>query len=230
MIIGLVGFIGSGKGTVGELLAQDHGFTQDSFAAPLKDAVAAIFGWDREMIEGATKASREWREQKDSFWSEKFNKPFTPRLALQLMGTEAGRNVFHQDLWVASLLNRCNQRVESTVVTDVRFKNEVAALQKAGGVIVRVRRGAEPTWFETAKRANEGDADAYADMRGTHQSEWDWIGSPINHIIYNDGTLADLRDNIRHIVTNKTIFESTMPTQISSGQAIFLLTKPYECN
>jgi hypothetical protein len=220
MIIGLVGFIGSGKGTVGELLTQDHNFIQDSFAAPLKDAVAAIFGWDREMLEGNTKASRDWREKIDQFWSEKFDKPFTPRLALQLMGTEAGRNVFHQDLWVASLLNRCNQRAESTVVTDVRFKNEVAALQKAGGVIVRIRRGTEPTWFETAKRANEGDSEAYTNMIGIHQSEWDWIGSPMNHIIYNDGTLADLRDNVRHIIANKTVFESHMPTQISSDSAV----------
>ena len=154
MIIGLVGFIGSGKGTVGELLVQDHGFIQDSFAAPLKDAVANIFGWDRQMLEGSTKDSREWREQLDEFWSKAFGRPFTPRLALQLMGTEAGRNVFHQDLWVASLLNRCGQRGGDTVITDVRFKNEVTAVQKEGGIVVRVRRGAEPAWFHTALCAN----------------------------------------------------------------------------
>ena len=41
MLIGVVGFIGSGKGTVGDLLEQ-KGFVKDSFAKPLKDACAAL--------------------------------------------------------------------------------------------------------------------------------------------------------------------------------------------
>jgi hypothetical protein len=211
-LIGLVGFINSGKGTVGDFLACDHGFTQDSFAAPLKDAVAVIFGWDRQMIEGATHDSRLWREIPDDFWSEKFGKPFTPRLALQLMGTEAGRNVFHQDLWVVSLLNRSAQRTGSTVITDVRFKNEIAAVQKEGGIVVRVRRGAEPEWYHTALCANKGNTAAIQEMKqlGIHQSEWDWVGEPINHTLYNDGTLADLRDNVRHLVQNQNVFLTSL--------------------
>jgi hypothetical protein len=212
MIIGLVGFIGSGKGSVGDILSLDHNFVQDSFAAPLKDAVAIIFGWDRENVEGATPASRLWREIPDEFWSEKFGRPFTPRLALQLMGTEAGRNVFHQDLWVVSLLNRCSHRSASTVITDVRFKNEIAAIQKAGGVVVRVLRGPEPAWFNDALFANQGNQDALQKMKhlGIHQSEWDWVGEPINHTLYNDGTLADLRDNVRHLVQNQNVFLTSL--------------------
>lgn len=207
MIVGLVGFIGSGKGSVGDMLALDHGFIQDSFAAPLKDAVANIFGWDRQMLEGVTKTSREWREQPDEFWSDKFGKSFTPRLALQLMGTEAGRNVFHQDLWVASLLNRCNHRTAPTVITDVRFKNEITAIQKEG-IVVRVKRGAEPEWFHTALSANRGNTAAMKEMEtlGVHQSEWDWVGCPINHTIYNDGTFADLRDHVRFLIENQNVF------------------------
>jgi hypothetical protein len=181
MIVGLVGFIGSGKGTVGNLLA-DRGYTQDSFAAPLKDAVANIFGWPRIMLEGDTEMSRKWREEPDTFWSEKFGKEFTPRLALQLMGTEAGREVFHNDLWVISLLNRSKGR--NTVVTDVRFKNEVKYIQQNGGLVIRVKRGAEPVWFdwsETKLREN-----------GIHQSEWDWIGCDFDWVIENDGTIDDL--------------------------------------
>ena len=78
MLIGLVGLIGSGKDTVADRLVQKHGFQRDSFAKSLKDAVASIFGWDREMLEGQTKESRQWREQPDKFWSEKFNKEITP--------------------------------------------------------------------------------------------------------------------------------------------------------
>jgi len=212
MIVGLVGFIGSGKGSVGDFLVQDHRFVKDSFAAPLKDAVSFIFGWDREMLEGSTAASRQWREKPDDFWSDKFGKEFTPRLALQLMGTEAGRNVFHPDLWVASLLNRCNHRTMPTVITDVRFKNEIAAVQKEGGIVVRVRRGAEPYWILTAEQANAGVQNSINVMKGLgiHQSEWDWIGCPMNHTIYNDGTLADLRDNVRFLIENQNVFLTSL--------------------
>lgn len=209
MIIGLVGFIGSGKGTVGDILRDECGYIQDSFARPLKDAVAAIFGWDRQMLEGATKESREWRERPDAFWSGKFGYEFTPRLALQLMGTEAGRNVFHQDLWVASLLHR--NIGKDVVITDVRFKNEIATVKKNGGKIVRVRRGPNPEWYTTALYANtpgwigvEESQRCLTEMKdlGIHVSEWDWIGCDVDETIYNDGTLADLRNNTKGLLTS----------------------------
>ena len=120
-IITIDGPSGSGKGTVGDLLEQ-KGFVKDSFAKPLKDACSAMFGWPRDLLEGDTEDSRQWREQPDEFWSEKIGKKFSPRLALQLLGTEAGRNVFHKDIWVNSLLKRADGK--NVVITDVRFKNE----------------------------------------------------------------------------------------------------------
>ena len=44
MLIGVVGFAGSGKGTIGDILVGDHQFVRLSFADALKDAVAVIFG------------------------------------------------------------------------------------------------------------------------------------------------------------------------------------------
>lgn len=195
MIIGLVGFIGSGKGTVGDLLAT-KGFIPDSFARPLKDACSSIFGWPRELLEGNTEFSRTWREQPDKFWSEKFGYEFTPRLALQLMGTEAGRNVFHNDIWVISLLNRAKGK--DVVVTDVRFQNEVKYIQDNGGVVVRVKRGPEPEWFKVAEDANAGYYSAALHMKdlGIHQSEWDWIGCEFNCTIENNGTIDDLGNKV----------------------------------
>ncbi len=197
MILGMVGFIGSGKGSVGDILQSEYGFVQDSFASPLKDAVSKIFGWDRQMLEGATKESREWRELPDPFWSEKFGYSFTPRLALQLMGTEAGRDVFHKDIWVISLLHR-NQG-KNVVITDVRFKNEIDLVKKNGGKIIRVIRGQEPTWYETAKSANYGNSQASEDMKalGIHLSEWDWVGQQMDYTIHNNGTLEDLTQQVR---------------------------------
>ena len=49
MILGVTGFIGSGKDTVADYLCTFHGYKRISFAASLKDAIASIFGWDREI-------------------------------------------------------------------------------------------------------------------------------------------------------------------------------------
>jgi len=213
MIIGLVGFIGSGKGAVGDILEQ-RGFVKDSFAKPLKGACSVMFGWPREMLEGDTEVSRKWREEPDGFWSERFGKEFSPRLALQLMGTEAGRNVFHKDIWVSSLLNR--SKGKDVVVTDVRFKNEVKFIQDNGGVVIRVKRGKEPEWYEAAERFNGGPKLYARDIEGKnmswsiskdimekvaiHQSEWDWIGSEFDFVIENDGTINDLGNKVNELL------------------------------
>lgn len=69
-IIGVVGFIGSGKNTVGNFLIDSLGYKQDSFAGPLKDCVSVVFGWDRQMLEGDTKESRAWRDSPDEWWEK----------------------------------------------------------------------------------------------------------------------------------------------------------------
>lgn len=200
MLIGVVGFIGSGKGTVGDLLEQ-KGFVKDSFAKPLKDACSAMFGWPRELLEGDTEGSRQWREQPDEFWSEKIGKKFSPRLALQLLGTEAGRNVFHKDIWVNSLLKRADGK--NVVITDVRFKNEFKFIHKNNGIIVRVKRGPEPDWYQDAITFNKGDryigwalAKERLKRRGIHQSETDWVGLKFDYVIENNGTLEELGNKV----------------------------------
>jgi len=197
VIVGLIGFIGSGKGTVGDLLV-DKGFHKDSFAAPLKDACSVIFGWPRELLEGDTELSRKWREEPDAFWSERFGKQFTPRLALQLMGTEAGRNVFHSDIWVVSLLNRAKGR--DIVVTDVRFKNEVKHIQDNGGIIIRVKRGENPVWFNDFVNYNQHPTMYSYPNVNIHTSETDWIGCWHDYLIENNGTLADLGNKVDDVL------------------------------
>ena len=198
-IIGLVGFISSGKGTVGDLL-ESKGFYKDSFATPLKDACSVMFGWPRELLEGDTEVSRSWREQQDSFWTEKFGYSFSPRLALQLMGTEAGRDVCHKDIWVISLLNRAKNK--DVVVTDVRFQNEIKYIQDNGGVVVRIKRGSEPEWYSLAEDANQGFSSAIMGMadKGIHKSEWDWIGSEFNYVIENNRTVQDLGNEVKSML------------------------------
>ena len=81
-IIGLVGFIGSGKDSVATRLVES-GCVQESFAGPLKDACANIFGWDRDMLEGQSGKSRDFRETCDLYWSTKLGiKDFTPKTSI----------------------------------------------------------------------------------------------------------------------------------------------------
>ena len=64
-VIGVAGLIGGGKWSVADILVGEFGFEKLSFADSLKDMIASIFGWERRLLEGDTKESREWREQVD---------------------------------------------------------------------------------------------------------------------------------------------------------------------
>ena len=211
MIVGLVGFIGAGKGTVADLLVEKHNFSKESFANSVKDSCAAVFGWDRAMIEGDTSESRAWREKPDQWWSEKFGKEFSPRLALQLMGTEAGRDIFHPDLWVHTVMRRCeNAPWNNYVIADVRFPNEINAIVKSGGKVIRVRRGEDPEWYSLARECNLYNKqdimrNAYPEV---HYSEWAWIGSHYDVVMDNNCTLDELKvrvDNLLDSVYNNRV-------------------------
>ena len=201
MIIGLVGFIGAGKGTVGELLKL-NGYKQASFAGALKDTASVLFGWDRDLLEGDTDKSRIFREEKDEFWSSRFGYDFSPRLALQLLGTEAGRDVFHKDVWIYALENRI-KKIKDVVITDTRFPNEIEFIRKSGGLIVEVKRGDRPEWYTTALLENTdkttGSMSTY--WPNIHVSEWAWIGQKIDYTITNDGTLNDLKRTVFNVLT-----------------------------
>jgi hypothetical protein len=206
MIIGFVGFIGSGKDTAADYLVNFHGFRRDSFASTLKDAVANVFGWDRTLLEGRTKESREWREQVDSWWAERLKMPnLTPRLMLQIWGTEVCRNGFHNDIWIASLENKIRKTHDNIVITDVRFTNEIKAIKNAGGKVFRIKRGPDPDWFDDAINFNQGPTNmtwALSKMRldqcKIHASESSWVGNKhIDTEIDNNGSIDDLYNQLR---------------------------------
>ena len=207
MIIGFCGFIGSGKDTAADYLVNFHEFRRDSFASTLKDAVAAVFGWDRVMLEGKTKEAREWREQVDTWWAERLGLPhLTPRWVLQYWGTEVCRQGFHDDVWIASLENKLRKSKDNIVISDVRFPNEIKFIQDQGGVLVRVRRGPEPEWYNTALLANKGDQLSMDMMYNTyssiHFSEWAWIGANIDYELNNNKDIEFLQTQIKDLVDN----------------------------
>lgn len=201
MIVGLVGLIGSGKDTAADYLVNFHDWRRDSFAAPLKDAVANVFGWNRELLEGRTKESREWRECADAWWSDRLGRVVTPRHVLQLWGTEVCRRGYHDDIWVASLENRIRQSKDNIVITDCRFPNEIEAIQRAGGRVFRIRRGDDPAWVPSAIEylENRGEIGNPPSLL-PHASEWSWMASEMDAVIYNDGSIQDLYNNIEAVI------------------------------
>ena len=218
MIIGICGFIGSGKDTVADYLVNFHEFRRESFANTLKDAVAAVFGWDRIMLEGRTKEAREWREQPDQWWSERLGQQITPRWILQYWGTEVCRAGFHDDIWIASVENKLRKSSDNIVISDCRFPNEISSITDAGGIVVRVVRGPEPEWYQDAVNFNEGDRNmSWATSRsklerlGIHASETAWVGSDFDHILDNNGSIDDLYKQIKNLVTDRPDATVSLP-------------------
>jgi hypothetical protein len=208
MIIGITGFIGSGKDTAADYLCTFHGFKRVSFAGTLKDAVAAVFGWDRDLLEGSTKMSREWREQVDEWWANRLNIPhLTPRWVLQQWGTEVCRNGFHNDIWVASVENKLRMTQDNIVITDCRFANEVIAIKNAGGTTLRVERGEHPEWYDDAVAFNLGPKNVGWVMakdklqKGkVHASEYSSVGLDYDHYVDNNSSIDNLHSQIKSII------------------------------
>jgi len=211
MIIGVCGFIGSGKDTVADYLQNFHEFRRDSFASTLKDAVASVFGWDRELLEGRTKEARAWREQVDAWWANRLLMPeLTPRSILQLWGTEVCRRSFHDDIWIASLENKLRNSKDDIVISDCRFPNEIQSIKAAGGIVVRIVRGPEPDWYEAALSANRGpDGNAtwslsrqQLEKLKIHPSETAWVGTKFDAVLDNNYSYDHLYAQVIGLATN----------------------------
>ena len=217
MIIGVVGLIGAGKDTMADYLVNIHQFRRESFANTLKDAVSAVFGWDRELLEGRTRHSREWREQVDAWWAARLNMPeLTPRWVLQYWGTEVVRRSFHDDTWIASLENKLRKTTDDVVISDCRFPNEIGAIKRAGGLVVRVHRGPDPDWYRFAEMINRGPekniewswAKTQLDTFNIHASETAWIGTAFDAVIDNNSSMDHLYAQINDLVQDLQLTRS----------------------
>ena len=196
MIIGICGLIGCGKGTVADILVEEHNFKKLSFADKLKDGVATVFGWDRSMLEGDTQQSREWREQRDEFWSKETKRNITPRIVLQEFGTDCMRHGFDDSIWVSMVKQELIKNpTKDFVIPDVRFPNEALMIQKLNGCVWRAIRGPDPVWFRMYQ-------DIGVEPKDVHESEWRWANVNFNAQVSNNGTLDDLKNQVQdHLVS-----------------------------
>jgi hypothetical protein len=145
VIIGLCGAAGAGKNTVAGRLAQ-HGYRCAAFADPLYAAVSAITGLTVEELQDRS------RKENALGWIS-----CSPRRLLQTLGTDWGRNMIHEEIWVMATMQRIEASPEfDYCLTDVRFPNEAAAIKARGGVVWRVvRPGFGVLDGETARHESE---------------------------------------------------------------------------
>ncbi len=203
MLIGICGLIGSGKDTVAQNLIDNHNFVKISFADKLKDAVASMFSWDRDLLDGKTDKSRAWREQVDQYWTQETGREITPRLVLQEFGTECMREGFYDGIWVSltkkHIIDNPNTHF---VIPDVRFPNEAKMLYEVGGQVWRVKRGQDPIWFRIYQ-------DVGVEPKDVHASEWAWAHTKFTHTIDNNGTLLDLKSQVQdHLVSSGNLLSA----------------------
>lgn len=170
MIVGLGYKARSGKDTVANYLVANFGFKRIAFADPLKLACMEIFGWTEEHVYGDLK------EVVDPYWG------FSPRYALQKVGTECMRDNFDREIWVKAAGKRILENPKiNWVITDCRFPNEAKAIAEWGGRVVKVDRPGAEASQGIEKHPSEIAMDAY--------DGW-W------YTICNYGTLSELYDTI----------------------------------
>lgn len=175
-LIGLTGHIGSGKDQVAEALKHGLGFEHVKLADPLKRAVVNIFG-----VPPCTVYGTQEEKARPLAWLIGANgDKLSGRRLLQLFGTEGCRSIV-PDVWINRLAKTIDDNneagIERHVVSDVRFRNEVEAIRKWGGVVWRVVCVGGP---------DHGDAD--------HDSEYEWQQCPVDAILVaRFGDLDELR-------------------------------------
>ena len=213
MIIGINGKIGSGKDTVGKIaqclinhpkvtnkdllwmiendvVAEEYSKCEiKKFAGKLKEIASLLTGIDIEDFED--------QEFKKLYMSPEWG--MTYREFLQKLGTEAMREGLHTNVWVNALFAdykhsktcnckkgcRCAHDLPNWIITDMRFPNELEAVEERKGITIRVVRSGTAV--------------------GTHPSETALDDAYFDHVISNNGTIEDLVEKVRQILTIERI-------------------------
>ena len=173
--LGISGHKRNGKDAVGRILVERHGFVRASFADKLREVVEALDPIVQYRNNDLHRVSQivsgvGWEEAKDGY-------PEVRRL-LQAMGTEAGRKILGDTIWI-DLAFRDIPDGAKVVFTDVRFPNEADAIKRTGGDVWRVIRPG----FEAPAGAHESE---------TALDDW-----PFDDYLDNRSTLGDLAERIQ---------------------------------
>lgn len=182
-LIALSGKKRSGKDTLAARLIEAHGYTRVAFADPMRAAALALDPLvsieqdetgplDFPPAAAASPVRLAWLVNAVGWEAAKGVREV--RRTLQRLGTEAGRNILGENVWVDAAMRQVDAIDGPVVITDCRFPNEADAVRARGGIVVRIVREALPA----------GD---------THPSETALDGySHFRALVGNDGTIDDL--------------------------------------
>lgn len=181
MIVGLSGFARAGKDEVANILVRDYGYQRVAFADKLREFIFAVNpvvpredGMAWMYLQGVINQYG-WDGYKDTPYGAEI------RRLLQRLGTEGGRRVLWDSIWIDAALTGLDESAR-VVVTDARFYNEFDAIRARGGDIWRVER---PGVGPLNEHASENEAIDYPNFKLT---------------LFNDGTLEDLIARVASIV------------------------------
>ncbi len=188
-------------------LKETSGFEIKKFADKLKDITCLLIGCTRDQLEDREfkekELGQEWTIQKmyDTGIEPMIETyQLTPRVILQLLGTECGRNIIHPNVWVNSLFNEYSLKASNWdvdgnttvneypnwIITDMRFPNELEAVKNKGGITIRVNRSNNL-------------------LESNHLSETALDNAEFDYVIQNDGSIQDLIDKVKQILIKEQI-------------------------
>lgn len=188
ILIGLGGRLRSGKDALADHLVARHGFVKIGFSDPLNLALQVLnplipLDFDVHRADGSllgrqnTLVRYSDLAQTVDYADAKRHREV--RELLQRLGTEVGRNMIDENVWVNVAVNTIkNYRNAGTpvVLTGVRFANEVEA--------VRGLPASRTVWVD---RPGIGTGTTSA-----HASEHSITAEDFDQVVVNDGTLDDL--------------------------------------
>jgi dephospho-CoA kinase len=172
VIIGLSGYASAGKDSVAQILVEKFGYKRMAFADAIRDILYTL--------DPLTNNGLHLRTVVDDYGWDLAKQDNEIRRLLQVLGTEVGRNVFGDDVWVDVLISKL-EPMDKVVITDVRFPNEARELHNLAGEIWRVNR-------EGVSAINE------------HVSESQMDEYNFDKIIDNNGSLEDLEHAIVELI------------------------------
>lgn len=197
MLFTLSGCKRSGKDTCFRILKNEwesKGFTvaQFAFADALREVCSIVFGYTDEHFDDLFK---------ESYPSPILGPGWTPRRALQFVGTELFRKQIDSDVWVRVGIQRLHaliQTVDVVVVTDVRFENELRALKELGSLFVFVARPSHMprTCTHESERFVQELEENFVRLRATDNSALKLHESFFDFVLFNE-SLDDLVNNLR---------------------------------
>lgn len=184
LLIACHGLPGAGKDAFARFLLENHldcNWERIAFASPLKRGLSTMLNIPMEDIENPAIKNEP---------NYKFGRSI--RHMAQSLGTEWGRNLIHDNLWVEiareEITSRLNRGI-NVIVTDLRFPNEVDLIRELGGYVIHIIRNDNP---HVVASLNSG--------LKSHPSDSSLPAGSVDFTIENNDTLEIFRRKVEFLL------------------------------